>query len=166
MYYNRKLSDNFASLIEKNGNLKWLYDFVLKNKELDFLIGKNNSTEWISVYRGLSRILKIEPYKRSKALKFSAAKAYKRLAEEYGYNIYGNHESSRNFEKDLIALVDKIASDKKFNRSYNNKKEGYFQSILSRQYGICGNADDEFVILDKEVVIGYENESRLSRHSP
>ena len=61
MYYNRTISKEFASLLETGSKLRWLFDFVKNHKELDFLIGKNNSKEWISVYRGLTRILTILP---------------------------------------------------------------------------------------------------------
>ena len=57
MYYNRKISDSLSRLIEPRGELRWLFDFVKSRDDLDFLIGKSSSTEWISVYRGLSRRL-------------------------------------------------------------------------------------------------------------
>lgn len=160
MYYDRTLSDSFASLLEKDGKLKWLYDFVKKNEELDFLIGKNNSTEWISVYRGLSRVLKTEPYKRKESLKFSAAEPYETIDDQSKYNIYGKDKPLRNFENELTEIIKKIANNKKFKPYYNNKKEGYFQNLLSRMYGICGKADDEFVIIDKEAVVGYDNKDQ------
>ena len=59
MQYNRILSEKFATLLEKGKELRWLFDFVQNHEELDFLIGKNDSEEWISIYRGLSRIIKI-----------------------------------------------------------------------------------------------------------
>lgn len=163
MYYDRTLSDDFASLIEANGKLRWLFDFVACNDDLDFQIGKNKSTEWISIYRGLSRILKIEPYKRSDSLKLSAAKAYEKIDKEFNFKIYGKYNPSRNFEIELKKISELIASDDKYNRYYNNKKEGYFQNILSRKYGICGTADDEFVIVDKEAVVGYENKEEKDK---
>jgi hypothetical protein len=163
MYYDRTLSDSFASLIEKDGKLRWLYDFVEGHKELDFLIGKNNSTEWISVYRGLSCILKIEPYKRSESLKFSAATPYEDLDKQSNRKIYGNYKPSRIFEIEFKNIIEQIAADDNFQRYYNNKKEGYFQNILSRRYGIHGEADDEFVILDKEAIVGYDNKAEKEK---
>ena len=38
MYYNRTISNSFSELIEKNGKLSWLYDFVKTRDDLDFLI--------------------------------------------------------------------------------------------------------------------------------
>ena len=51
-----------------------------------------------------------------------------------------------------------VSNNSRFNGYYNNKKEGYYQNELSRKYGICGNPEDEYVIIDKEAVIGYENQ--------
>jgi hypothetical protein len=64
MYYNRKLSDSFSKLLEPYGKLRWLFHLVKKCSDLDFLIGRNRSKEWISIYRGLSRVLTIlkSPY--------------------------------------------------------------------------------------------------------
>ena len=41
---------------------------------------------------------------------------------------------------------------------YNNKKEGYYQNILSRDYALNATNDSEFIIIDKEAIIGYENQ--------
>ena len=157
MYYNRILSDKFAALLEKNGDLRWLFIYVKSNKELDFLIGKNNTMEWISVYRGLSRILSINPYKNSDQLKLHAAQAYENIAKDENLKIYGKQKPNKVFGKELDIILRRIEEDSKFDRYYKNEKEGYFQNILSRKFGICGNADNKFVIIDKESVIGYEN---------
>ena len=53
MYYNRTLSKELSALLETGGELRWLFDFVKNHPDLDFLVGKNNSKEWLSVYRGL-----------------------------------------------------------------------------------------------------------------
>ena len=153
MNYNRKISNIFASLIEDGGEMRWLYDFVKGNNELDFLIGKNNSEEWISVYRGLTSIIKITKYKRTDEIKIDGAQSYKNILPE----LYGKKSISENFKEKLEELLDEISNTEKFDRYYNNKKEGYYQNILSRRYGMCGEKDDDFVIIDKEAVIGYLN---------
>lgn len=150
MYYNRKIAESFSKLLEVGGELRWLFNFVKQHKELDFLIGKNNAMEWIAVYRGLSCILKIKK-SDSQTIIFDADHAYKKIANE----LYGIKTLPCNLTVELSALISNVASDKKFNRYYNNKKEGHFQNELSRKYGICGEDNDEFVILDKEAVIGY-----------
>jgi hypothetical protein len=151
MYYNRKISSSFSSLIEKGGEMRWLYDFVKENNELDFLIGKNKSKEWISVYRGLSRVLTITNTKNSDIVKLDGAKTYKNILPK----LYGEKSTSFMFKKELEHLINVVSKDEKFDRYYKNKKEGYYQNILSREYGICGDKNDDFVIVDKEAVVGY-----------
>ena len=162
MYYDRTL-EKLAYLIKKHGPLRWLFDYVMNNEELDFLIGKNNQKEWISVYRGLSRILTILPCKEQGKVKIDAANAYKRLSSNIKIDVYGAKEISDLACNQLCALVESIKNDKKFVRYYQNQKEGYYQNILSRKYGICGTPENEFVIIDKEAVIGYENEEEKKK---
>lgn len=153
MYYNRRISDSFAKSLEVGGDLRWLYDYVRQNPELDLLIGKNNSKQWISVYRGLSRVLTISSTANSNKIKLDGANAFKELNKK----LYGQKEFSDNFYKDLDWLVKSVSAKEKFDRYYNNRKEGYFQNELSRKYGICGDPEDNFAIIDKEAVIGHEN---------
>jgi hypothetical protein len=153
MYYNRKLSDSFSKLLESNGELRWLFHLVQKRSDLDFLVGKNNSKEWISIYRGLSRVLTILKTRKPDVIKLDGADAYKKISK----SLYGQKKLSENFCSELTSLVVAVSNDSKFDRYYNNKKEGYFQNELSRKFGICGRSNDDFVIIDKEAVIGYEN---------
>lgn len=153
MYYNRKLSDSFSKLLEPNGDLRWLFDLVQKRPDLDFLIGKNDSKEWISIYRGLSRVLTILKTRKPDVIKLDGADAYKKISN----GLYGQKKLSENFCSELTSLVIAVSNDSKFDRYYNNKKEGYFQNELSRKFGICGKSNEDFVIIDKEAVIGYEN---------
>lgn len=166
MYYNRTISKSFSELLEKNGKLRWLFDLVKKQDDLDFLIGKNNSKEWISVYRGLSRVLTITKSDEIDIVKLDGAKAYKNILPE----LYGKKSISILFQKELEHVVKTVANDEKFNRYYKNRKEGFYQNILSRKYGINGNKDDDFVIIDKEAVVGYlnqeEKENEFSKIQP
>ena len=154
MNYNRKISSTFSSLIEEGGEMRWLYDFVKGNNELDFLIGKNKSKEWISVYRGLSRVLTITKTEVTDIVKLEGAKAYKNILPK----LYGEKSASIMFKKELEHLLSVVSKDEKFDRYYKNKKEGYYQNILSRKYGICGNKNVDFVVVDKEAVVGYLNQ--------
>ena len=155
MYYNRTLTGSFANLLKPNGDLRWLFDLVKLHQELDFLTGSNKSGYWISVYRGLGRLLRIRPTSNPKEIKIDAHPAY----EELDPSLYGRKGTNENFSTKFIDLVKKVSENQKFFSHYNNKKEGYYQNAFSRRYGICGKADDEFVILDKEAVIGYENQA-------
>lgn len=153
MYYNRTIKNDFANLIEPGGSLRWLYNYVKDKDCLDFLIGKSDKNQWISVYRGLSRILTINPTNEQSIVKIDAADTYKKIAPK----IYGKQSISFNFRKELDQLLCVVENSPKLNRYYDNKKEGFFQNKLSRQFGICGLPTDNFVIIDKEAVIGYTN---------
>jgi hypothetical protein len=154
MYYNRTISNDLSSLLEENGQLRWLFDFVKNHKELDFLIGKNNSKEWVSVYRGLTRIVSIKLIKTS--ISIDGADSYKGISK----NLYGIKSVNDNFQNDIENLITKIEQNKQFDRYYKNKKEGFYQNELSKKFGMCGNPDADFVIIDKEAVIGYSNQSQ------
>ena len=157
MYYDRVISCD----LEKKFNieLRWLYDFVKGREDLDFLIGANNSMEWISVYRGLSRIIRIYKGKRNNVIRIDGADAYMSLAWSLGTNIYTNKvDKFTNFEDYLKTLLERVTDDNRFDRYYNNKKEGFYQNVLSRKFGINSNRGDDFVIIDKEVVIGYKDQ--------
>lgn len=154
MYYNRTISQDFSSLLETGGKLRWLFDFVKNHKELDFLIGKNNSKEWVSVYRGLTRILTILPINNTSVL-IDADDKYKDICP----NLYGQKSLSENYQKEIEFLITQIEQNSKFDRYYKNKKEGFYQNELSKIFGICGKPDTDFVIIDKEAVIGYSDQA-------
>lgn len=159
MYYNRTLTTEFAQLLEEEGKLRWLFEYIKNRTDLDFLIGRNNNHQWISVYRGLSRIFTIRnPIKGDKKT-LDAAEAYRKLVP----SLFEKNPLKDNFESEIEALISKINELPKFDRYYKNKKEGFYQNELSRRYGICGNASDKFVIVDKEAVIGYENNSEKEK---
>lgn len=151
LIYDRTLTEDFSRLLEPGGDLRWLFEYVKIKEDLDFQIGKHKKRQWISIYRGLSRILKIT--KSGKDLKLEAAKAYKEIFPE----LYGIRSVNSNFQKQLDYVSDQVEKRRKFDRYYNNHKEGFYQNKFSRRFGICGKPDDSFVIIDKEAVIGYED---------
>jgi hypothetical protein len=110
MYYNRTLSDEFSDLIAKGGSLRWLFDFVKNHDEMDFLIGKNKDKEWISVYRGLSRVLTITKSRKKDHLRLDAAKAYKALNRD----LYGVKSLPMNFGIEFSRLLSDVAATNKF----------------------------------------------------
>jgi hypothetical protein len=159
LYYNRTLSPEFSKLIEEGGSLRWLFQFVRDQADLDFLIGRNSSKEWISVYRGLTRIISITPFKESHSILIDADSKYKNILSR----LYGIKNVNENFQNDLEFLIKEIDEKQEFDRYYKNKKEGYYQNLLSRKYGICGKPEDDFVIIDKEAVIGHDNQSEKDK---
>lgn len=159
MYYDRTLSPSFAALLEKGKELHWLVEYVRKNEDLDFLIGKNDKKQWIFVYRGLTRPIQIVPKAKQYAIK--ADSKYMKMLP----SLYGTRDSQNlNFESDFARLLGSIRNDKSLDRYYNNKKEGYYQNAFSRRYGMNGTERDDFVIIDKEVVIGYKDEAEKAKN--
>lgn len=156
MYYNRRISGSLSKLLEEDGKLRWLFDFVKNHKELDFLIGKNNSEEWVSIYRGTTCLLKIgQNVHNPQFITINAHDKYKSISSK----LYGNKDIDCCFQTEIEDLISEIDLNTQFDRYYKNKKEGYYQNNFSRKYGICGSPDDDFVIIDKEVVIGYANQN-------
>lgn len=150
MKYNRTLqTKEFVELLKPNGKLRWLFDFVKQHRELDFLTGNVKGKEWISVYRGLSKILQIN----ATSEKIVADTKFQTLAP----NLFSKTIND-NFQNELVALINEIpkSENDKLHRYYENKKEGFYQNKLSRKYGINSEADSEFVIIDKEVVVSYD----------
>lgn len=157
MYYDRTLEENFSRLLQINGQLRWLFDYVKKNQDLDFLTGKNNKVQWISVYRGLSRIFTIRQniHNSENQIRLDAADAYKKIAPDF----FKRRTIDEYFKTEFERIHGKIKSNPRFDQYFNNRKEGYFQNEFSRRYGLCGNENDEFVIIDKEAVVGYTDKS-------
>lgn len=163
MYYNRIISDKLKKLLLPDGGLYWLYSLVRKRDDLDFLIGANKSKKWIYVYRGTTRLLDIS-MKKSK-VNISANRKYLDMAKNNDLNIFGIKEITElNFEDDFVILISLVMQDPKLKKHYDNKKEGFYQNLFSRQFGILSKGDEDFVVVDKEVVIGYENKKSKKEH--
>lgn len=147
MYYDRVIRDETVSLINKNGPFCWLIDYVKNRADLDFQTGSNKSCTWISVYRGTGCIFKLMGKKRG-GYSITAHKKYKSLNPYF----FTNQSPSS-----LSTLISQIPSINSLSRYYDNKKEGYYQNLISRRYGLLGKNDDNFIIVDKEFVFGYKD---------
>jgi hypothetical protein len=49
IYYYRTLTNPLFKLLEKEGDLRWLVDYVKSNNDFDFLTGSNRGASWISL---------------------------------------------------------------------------------------------------------------------
>jgi len=156
MYYKRLISDELKCLLIGGGELHWLLNLVKSRDDLDFLIGTNSSKRWISVYCGTTSLLEITF--TSGSVRISAHKKYINLAQNNSLNIYGSKETANlNFEDDFVQFLSFLHQNNHLKRHYGNKKEGYFQNLFSRQFGILSNGSEDFVVIDKEAVVGYKN---------
>ena len=143
-YYNRTMAETVVSLLK--GRLSWMIDYVYQHEELDFQTGDS----WFSIYKGTGRILTVKP----NGTIFADTK-YKELMPEF----YENPTIER-----FDALLEKVATEKSLTRYYigndGKKKEGYYQALISRRYTLHCTSEDDFVIVDKEFVLGYRDEDK------
>lgn len=153
-YYYRVINPKLNALLLPQGKLNWLVDYVRKSADLDFLIGSNKTISWISVYRGLSRLVTIRTsHSYQGQIKIEAAKAYKEMVPE----LYERDEGDLSFENALERLRVLVSENERFNRYYSNQKEGYYQNLFSRKFGIEATEIDPIIVLDKEVVLGHKS---------
>ena len=147
VYYDRVLKDELVEIIKER--YQWLINYVKEHNELDFQVGSNKSETWFAVYRGTGRVLSI-----SKTGKLSAAETYMKLLPEF----YKNPT-----KKLFNELLDKIEKEPNLGRYYINDKgeykEGYYQNLIGRRYTFLNQDTDDFIIIDKELVIGFKDKT-------
>ena len=156
-YYNRTMDSVIYNQFKEGGQYHWMIQYVKDHPELDFQTGSNKNNSWFSVYRGTSKIIKIEKHGKSK---ISYEKKYYDLCPEY-------YEDTTN-SVHLNTLLDKLKTDPVLSKYYGNeltgkKAEGYYQNLIARRYTFLNKPDDDFIIIDKEFVIGFKNEETKKR---
>ncbi len=148
-YYNRTMSSKLEDLFkEAGGKFHWMIQYVKDHSELDFQTGSNNTSSWFQIYRGTGRVLKI-----TNSGRVSADKEYIKL-----YPDFYEHPTPERFDE-LLSILNK---QEKFFRYYakddlSERKEGYYQTLIARRYTFDNTSADDFIIIDKELVIGFEN---------
>lgn len=152
-YYDRKMDDDFVAAVMEE--FSWLIDFVKRTPELDFQTGHDPKSKrsWFSIYRGTGRVLTIESSSNKNGYKLTAAEAYKRIAPSGFFT----SPTKGGFKK----YIDAIRKEKKLLRYYESdsgKKEGYYQNLIGRRYSFNTKENDEFIIIDKEMVVGFKDE--------
>ena len=152
VYYKRVLSDKMVNTI-KDSKYSWIIDYVRRHPELDFQTGSNKNKTWFSVYRGTGRVLSLSPTGN-----ISAANAYMALCPEFF-----KAPDEYKFNK----LLEAIPQNDKLGRYYENnkggKKEGYYQGMIGRRYTFENKINDDFIIIDKEFVIGFSSKEEKER---
>ncbi len=143
-YYYRVMSQEIVERIQKE--FPWILKYVETHPELDYQTGSNAHDSWFSVYRGTGRLFTI---KRNKVF---ADPKYSGLFEDF----YKNPAPEK-----LDLLLKRVALNPKLGRYYiskGKKKEGYYQNLISRRYSLFCKEADDFIIIDKEFVLGYSND--------
>ncbi len=178
-YYNRVMSEKIVDLLKEGGKFHWLIDYVIGhkapdgNKDLDFQTGStpricNNEIKdvtaksWFSIYKGTGRVITImedgiprQPCKKEETDENGNTKRK--------YHLAPCQKSGVEFAKEdmdsIMARWDNEIKDK--GRYYmdglGEKKEGYYQTLISRRHSLDCKVDDWLLIFDKEFKLGYAN---------
>ncbi len=157
-YYDRRMNDEFISSIIKD--YPWIIEFVKRTPELDFQTGHDpkNGRSWFSIYRGTSRVITFQSCSKT-PYKITAADSYLKIAPEGFFK--------QPTEEGFTKYLDSIKHTPKLNKYYESpstgKKEGYYQNLISRRYTFGIQKEDDFIIIDKETVIGFKDEKTKKR---
>ncbi|MFC1481600.1 hypothetical protein ACFL6E_05085 [Candidatus Neomarinimicrobiota bacterium] len=160
MYYYRVISSELENLLKEDGPLGWLPSFIKDEREdIDIHIGANNASEWISCYRGLTRVFRVERGRHRGKLKISVADSYIKLAVKNGIDLFHRDiDDLRTAKRALNNFIEIVKKEPIYARYYDNRREGYWQHNLTRAHSTLASGSSEFLILDRESVIGYSND--------
>lgn len=150
-YYDRTMDDSFISKVL--GDYPWLIKFVKKTPELDFQTGHDprQGRSWFSVYKGTGRVITF--VSRRNGYKIDAADTYKKIATTDFFE--------RPTENSFVEYLSNIREAPNLQRYYESdqgKKEGFYQNLIGRRYTFNTKAEDDFIIIDKEMVVGFKDE--------
>ena len=116
--------------------------------------------EFCSVYRGLSRILRIyRPISKKQKygnFKWDAADKYIAMYSDPKVSL------EQLCEDDIEKVRRQIEKTSEFTRYYKEGtateagSEGFYQNAIQRKYGLLSESTSALVIVDKEAVIGYD----------
>lgn len=151
-YYDRKMDEKLLTQI--NERFPWIISYVKSHNCLDFQTGNDPKTNrsWFSIYRGTGRILTFRSHSGKVNELCDVAEAYKELMQP---------DFFRNPTPDQFdTYLTKIASTEKFKRYYEDTKgvrnEGFYQTLIGRRYTFEVKDTDDFILFDKELVIGFK----------
>ena len=150
-YYDRTMDDSFISKVLSD--CPWLIDFVKNTPELDFQTGHDpkQGRSWFSIYRGTGRVLTFAS--RWTGYKIDAADAYKKIAP----TDFFEHPTKQSLIE-YLSNIKKAPNLKRYYESDNGKKEGFYQNLIGRRYTFNTKTEDDFIIIDKEMVVGFKDE--------
>lgn len=149
-YYDRTMCEEMVRNIQTK--LDWLIPYVKGHKSLDFQTGHDpkQNRSWFSIYRGTGKIFQV--VFRNKEFSYQADKAYKALGQEL---------FTAPTEELFDHYLEKIESDNNFRKYYDGsngiRKEGYYQTLIGRRYTFDYQEADDFIIIDKEFVLGFKD---------
>jgi len=161
--YERSLNKESEDLLKPKGDLNFLidgYETWLPGDPNAFDIHLREKNK-IMIYHGGTRLITITCSKNSankdkKFVKLSADKSYSKVGASYetlmtewaSDDLVNKQKEYKNY---LIEAA-KIAQDK----FYNNRKEGWWSNRLSLYFGKNWNVEKEWLIFDREAVLGFK----------
>ena len=151
-YYDRTMDDSFISKVLND--YPWLIHFVKNTSELDLQTGHDpkQGRSWFSVYRGTGRVLTFAS--RRNGYKIDAADTYKKIATTDFFE-----RPTENSFVEYLSNIKKASNLKRYYESDQRKKEGFYQNLIGRRYTFNTKAEDDFIIIDKEMVVGFKDEA-------
>ena len=150
-YYDRTMDDSFISKVLND--YPWLIHFVKNTSELDLQTGHDpkQGRSWFSVYRGTGRVLTFAS--RRNGYKIDANDTYKKIATTDFFE-----RPTENSFVEYLSNIKKASNLKRYYESDQGKKEGFYQNLIGRRYTFNTKAEDDFIIIDKEMVVGFKDE--------
>ncbi|MEO5350387.1 MAG: hypothetical protein H7836_12165 [Magnetococcus sp. YQC-3] len=98
---------------------------------------------------------------QSRCVTYVATGAYSREIPEAKDFLGGQFtldEAAVRWQKHGCRYLNSVRGNPYFDRYYGNGKEGYWQNRLCLRYGMDWTPDDEWLVVDRESVIGFDNE--------
>ena len=150
-YYDRTMDDSFISKVLND--YPWLIHFVKNTSELDLQTGHDpkQGRSWFSVYRGTGKVLTF--VSRRNGYKIDADDTYKKIATTDFFE-----RPTENSFVEYLSNIKKASNLKSYYESDQGKKEGFYQNLIGRRYTFNTKAEDDFIIIDKEMVVGFKDE--------
>lgn len=151
-YYDRTMDDSFISKVLYD--YPWIIKFVKKIPELDFQTGHDprQGRSWFSVYKGTGRVITF--VSRRNSYKIDAADAYKKIAPIGFFE----HPTEACFVE-YLSNIRETPNLQRYYESDKGKREGFYQNLIGRRYTFNTKTEDDFIIIDKEMVVGFKDEA-------
>jgi len=157
MAYERNLSKEFLELLKPGGALSFLVDAAKRpwrrDMYLDFQLRRDDT---VMLYAGLTRLLKVQR-KANGTICFSADKYFMDQTQTLqGCALPWGEKLDVTEAAELAPQIEEYLRMVEV-PDYAFRKEGYVQNWLSWRFGLGRKSADDWVAIDREVVIGYED---------
>ncbi|KAF0159063.1 MAG: hypothetical protein FD159_810 [Syntrophaceae bacterium] len=160
--YERSLNKESVDLLKSTGKLNFLidgYETWIPDDPNAFDIHLREKNE-IMIYHGGTRLITISLSNDS--VKLSTDKSYSRVGVSYSTLMrewaFDDLVKKQKEYKDYLIEAARIAQ----NKFYDNKKEGWWSNRLSLYFGKNWDVEKEWLIFDREAVLGFKKRDEKS----